>query len=153
MGFISKNITLREATHSNTATRKGIDNMPNETQIQSMRYVAENIFQPVREHFNKPIRINSFFRCVELNKAIGGSSSSQHCKGEAIDVDGLGGLTNKEIFDYIRENLDWDQLINEFPDENGEPSWVHFSFKANGKNRKQVLKAYKVNGRTKYKSI
>lgn len=153
MGFISDNISFREATHSNTATRRGIDNTPNQLQIESMRNVAENIFQPVREHFNKPIRINSFFRGSDLNKAIGGSSSSQHCKGEAIDVDGLGGLTNKEIFDYIRENLNWDQLINEFPDETGEPSWVHFSLKMNGKNRKQVLKAYKLKGKTKYKSI
>jgi len=152
MGFFSANISFKEGTHSNTATRRGIDNTPNEAQIQSMRYVAENIFQKVREHFNKPMRINSFFRGADLNTAIGGSSSSQHCKGEAIDVDGLGGLTNKEIFDYIKDNLEFDQLINEFPDENGEPSWVHFSLKKEN-NRKQVLKAYKENGKTKYKVL
>jgi hypothetical protein len=148
MGFFSANISFKEGTHSNTATRRGIDNTPNEEQIQSMRYVAENIFQKVREHFNKPIRINSFFRGAELNKAIGGSLSSQHCKGEAIDVDGLGGLTNKEIYDYIKENLEFDQLIWEFGTLE-EPDWVHFSLKQTG-NRKQCLRASKVEGKTKY---
>jgi len=149
MGFISKNITYKEATHSETAIDKGVDNNPNVVQIESMRNVAEKIFQPVREHFNKPMRINSFFRSKELNKAIGGSGSSQHCKGEAIDVKGLSGLTNKEIFDYIRENLEFDQLINEY-----DYKWIHFSLKLEGGNRSQVLEAYKnESGKTKYKSI
>ena len=151
MGFFSANISFKEGTHSNTATRRGIDNTPNEAQIQSMRYVAENIFQKVREHFNKPMRINSFFRGVDLNKAIGGSLSSQHCKGEAIDVDGLGGLTNKEIYDYIKENLEFDQLIWEYGTLE-EPNWVHFSLKKEG-NRNQCLRASKVDGKTKYTAI
>ena len=138
---ISKNITFKEATRSNTAIKKGIDNNPNETQLKAMVIVATMIFEPVRNHFAKQIRINSFFRSVELNKKIGGSKTSQHCEGEAIDIDGLEGLTNAEIFHYIKDNLNFDQLIWEFGNDE-QPDWVHASYNSNGINRKQVLKAY-----------
>jgi len=138
---ISKNITFKEATRSNTAIKKGIDNNPNETQLKAMVIVATMIFEPVRNHFAKQIRINSFFRSVELNKKIGGSKTSQHCEGEAIDMDGLEGLTNAEIFHYIKDNLNFDQLIWEFGNDE-QPDWVHASYNSNGINRKQVLKAY-----------
>jgi hypothetical protein len=117
-----------------------------------MIFTAENIFQPIRDHFGKPIFVSSAYRSEKLNKAIGGSANSQHCRGEALDIDNdsTNDPTNKEIFDFIRENLEFDQLINEFPDINGNPSWVHVSVKKNGQNRGQVLKAVKENGRTKY---
>ena len=154
MEDISKHISYREATHSNTATRKGIDNTPNESELVAMKQLAKNIFEPVRTHFNKPIRINSFFRSKALNKRIGGSTTSQHCKGEAFDLDGLKGLTNSEIFYYIKNNLDFDQMIWEFG-TNNEPEWVHVSYKYFGANRNQVLKAIKVTtmGRTRTKYI
>ena len=144
MNKISKNISYKEATYSNTATRKGINNEPDGDQLIAMKLVAEKVFQPIREHFGKPIRINSFFRCSALNVAVGGSKSSQHCKGEAIDMDGLNGLTNKQIFDYIKDNLDFDQLIWEYGTDK-EPDWVHVSYSANG-NRKQILKAVRGKG-------
>ncbi len=138
--MISKHITYKEATRSNTAIRKGIKNEPNSEQLLAMKTVAEKCFEPVRVHFNKPIRINSFFRSEELNEVIGGSKTSQHCKGEAIDMDGLNGLSNAEIFYYILTNLEFDQLIWEYgTDEN--PDWVHVSFTNSRKNRKSVLKA------------
>lgn len=148
--MVSKNISYKEATHSTTAKRLGIDNTPNAEQFSNMIYVAENVFQPIREHFNTPIYISSFFRSEDLNKAIRGSSSSTHMKGEAMDLDAdvYEGITNAEIFHYIKDNLEFDQLIWEFgTDEN--PSWVHVSLSKRN-NRNQVLKAYKVDGKTKY---
>lgn len=144
MEKISKHISYKEATRSNTAIRKGINNTPDGDQLIAMKLVAEKVFEPMREHFGKPIRINSFLRVSALNVAVGGSKSSQHCKGEAIDMDGLNGLTNKEIFDYIKNNLDFDQLIWEYGTDK-EPDWVHVSYSANG-NRKQILKAIKGKG-------
>ena len=148
--MVSKNISYKEATHSTTAKRLGIDNTPDAEQFSNMIYVAENVFQPIREHFNTPIYISSFFRSEVLNKAIRGSSSSTHLKGEAMDLDAdvYEGVTNAEIFNYIKDNLEFDQLIWEFgTDEN--PSWVHVSLSKRN-NRNQVLKAYKVDGKTKY---
>ena len=142
--MISKNITFAEATKSQSATRLGIKNEPNKEQIEAMRYVAENIFERVRTHFgNKPIAISSFFRNFATNKAVGGSQTSQHCKGEAMDIDAdtFGGITNKEIFNYIKANLDFDQLIWEFG-TNNNPDWVHVSL-TKGLNKRQVLKAVK----------
>jgi len=130
---ISKYITLAEATTSQTAVRKNIANIPNAQQLESMKLVAVNVFDKVREHFGKPIRVSSFFRSLLLNNAVGGSKTSQHVKGEAIDMQGMDGITNEQIFNYIKDNLDFDQLINEY-----NFSWVHVSYKKSG-NRKQVL--------------
>ena len=148
--MVSKNISYKEATHSTTAKRLGIDNTPDAEQFSNMIYVAENVFQPIREHFNVPIYISSFFRSEALNKAIQGSSSSTHMKGEAMDLDAdvYGGVTNAQIFHYIKDNLEFDQLIWEFGTDE-EPAWVHVSL-SKRTNRNQVLKAYKVNGKTKY---
>ena len=149
---ISAHITYKEATHSNTATRKGIKNTPTDKQLAAMKTLAKNVFEPVRVHFDKPIRVNSFFRSVALNKAIGGSSTSQHCRGEAIDLDATRGFTNKEIYNYIKNNLEYDQLIWEFGTDNN-PDWVHVSYRANGKNRKQQLKATRKGGKSVYTVI
>ena len=153
MEKISKNITYNEAVHSNTAKRKGIENTPNENQIAAMMTIAEMIFQPLRSYVGGPIKITSFFQSPELNQAIGGSKSSQHCKGQAIDLDDVyGHKTNAEMFDYIRENLDFDQLIWEFGDDNN-PNWIHVSYVDKQENRNRCLKAYKKNGKTKYMVI
>ena len=144
MKKISKHITYKEATHSNTAIRLGIKNEPKIDQLDAMKYVANMVFEPARSHFNKPIRINSFFRSVTLNNKIGGSSSSQHCKGEAIDMDAIG-FSNEELFNYIKDNLKFDQLINEY-----NYSWIHVSYKLIGKNRNMVMKADRIDGKTKY---
>lgn len=133
MKNISKHITYLEATTSQTATRKGIVNIPNAEQLSNMQIVAEKCFEPVREHFG-PTRISSFFRSLLLNNSIGGSKTSQHCKGQAIDIQGIGNVTNQMIFEFIKDNLDFDQLINEY-----NYSWVHVSFVSKGKNRKQIL--------------
>ena len=153
MEKISKNITYNEAVHSNTAKRKGIENIPNENQIANMMTIAEMIFQPLRSYVGGPIKITSFFRSPELNRAIGGSKTSQHCKGQAMDLDDVYGYkTNAEMFDYIRENLDFDQLIWEFGDDNN-PNWIHVSYVDKQENRNRCLKAYKKNGKTKYMVI
>lgn len=134
---VSKNITYREAIYSETANRKGMDNTPDDEQFENMQFVAEMIFQKVRRHFGVPIQVNSFFRSPAVNRAVGGSRTSQHCTGQAIDLDAIPGtgVTNKMIFDYIKDNLEFDQLINEY-----NYSWVHVSFKKNGNNRMQILK-------------
>ena len=148
--MVSKNISYKEATHSTTAKRLGIDNTPDAEQFSNMIYVAENVFQPVREHFGVPIYVSSFFRSEALNSAIRGSSSSTHMKGEAMDLDAdvFGKVTNAEIFHYIKDNLEFDQLIWEFGTE-AEPAWVHVSL-SKGSNRNQILVAKKVEGKTVY---
>ena len=147
---ISKHISYKEATQSQTAVRKGIINEPDAYQLQNMQLLAEKVFEPLREHFGVPIAINSFFRSPKLNKAIGGVSGSQHTQGRAIDVDDtLGGVSNRQMFDWIRENLDYDQLIWEFGN-NQNPDWVHISYVSESENRKRVLKASKKNGKTIY---
>lgn len=137
---VSEHITYGEAVKSQTATRKGIDNTPNEKELEAMRLVAEKIFEPVRNHFGIPIGVSSFFRSKKLNRAIGGSKSSQHCKGEAIDIDAdiYGGVTNLQIFEWIRDNLTFDQLIKEYGTEN-DPAWIHVSYKKTG-NRNMVFR-------------
>lgn len=145
---ISRHITYKEATHSNTAIKRGIDNTPGPGELVAMKRLAENVFEPVREHFGRPILVTSFFRSKTLNKAVGGSSTSQHPLGEAIDIKATNGFTNKDIFEFIKNNLDFDQLIWEFGNDS-EPQWIHVSYKKDN-NRKNVLKATKVNGRTKY---
>lgn len=148
---ISKHITYDEATKSATAIKKGLYNTPNATELINMQTIANEIFEPLRDFLGgKPIRITSFFRSIELNRIIGGSSTSQHCKGEAMDIDADGSHTsNKEVFMYILENLCFDQLIWEFGD-NLNPDWVHVSYKENEDNRGQVLKAIKQGGKTRY---
>lgn len=137
---ISKNITYKESVRSATAIRNGIKNDPNEDQIKAMKALAKNVFEPLRAEFNEPIKVNSFFRSTALNKRIGGSGISQHCNGEAIDLDATNGVSNKQLFDYIKDNLDFDQLIWEFGTDKN-PDWVHVSFSSKKKNRKMVLKA------------
>jgi len=150
---ISDNITYAEAIHSNTAKRKGIDNTPNPTQVETMRLTAEKIFEPLREWAGGPIKVNSFFRSTELNTAIGGSKTSQHCKGQAIDIDDVFGYkTNSEMYTWVKENLNFDQMIWEFGTDMN-PNWVHISYVSEEDNRNRCLKAYKDDGRTKYKVI
>jgi zinc D-Ala-D-Ala carboxypeptidase len=139
MTRISKYISYEEATVSQTATRKGISNKPNAQELARMKNVAEKVFDKVREHFGEPIRVSSFFRGKELNAAVGGSKTSQHMTGEAIDIQAIGKATNKDIFNYIKDNLEYDQIISEYPDKSGNPAWVHVSLRLVGKNRKQVL--------------
>lgn len=138
MKKISENISYKEAVRSETAKRLGISNKPKKEHIENMELIAEKIFQPLREWVDYPIRINSFYRSEELNSRIGGAISSAHKEGLAIDLDSLGGKTNLEMLHYIKDHLDFDVLINEYPNEEGEPKWIHVSWNKK-KNRKQVL--------------
>jgi hypothetical protein len=150
---ISEHISFKEAIKSNTALRRGINNEPDDYQITNMVNIAHNVFEPLREYVGGPIKINSMFRCEELNEAIGGSSRSQHCEGRAIDLDDTFGYkTNAEMFDYIRKNLSFDQLIWEFGDDNN-PAWVHVSYISEDENRGRVMIAEKINGKTQYRYI
>tara|TARA_R100001463_G_scaffold42546_4_gene89078 strand:- start:98 stop:556 length:459 start_codon:yes stop_codon:yes gene_type:complete len=151
--IISDHITYAEAIHSNTAKRRRIDNTPNPAQVEAMRLTAEKVFEPLRNWVGGAIKVNSFFRSIPLNEAIGGVASSQHCKGQAIDLDDVyGHKSNAEMFMYIRENLDFDQLIWEFGTDMN-PNWIHVSYVSKEDNRGRCLKAYKEEGRTKYKTI
>ena len=150
---ISNHITYAEAIHSNTAKRRGIDNTPNPTQVEAMKLLASEVFEPLREWVGGPIKVNSFFRSVALNEAIGGAASSQHCKGQAIDLDDVyGRKSNAEMFHWIKENLCFDQLIWEFGTDMN-PNWIHVSFISKEENRNRCLKAYKESYKTKYKVI
>jgi hypothetical protein len=150
--MISKHISNKEGVYSRTALRFGIKNKPNKEQLSNMVKLAEEVFEPLREYANGPIKINSFFT-PELNKAIGGSVKSQHCHGQAIDIDDTyGHLTNAEMFYHIKKYLDFDQMIWEFGDDDN-PDWVHVSYVSPDKNRNRCLKAYKKNGKTKYAVI
>lgn len=132
--MISKHISLEEATESPTALRMGIKNVPNAMELEAMKYVAENLFEPIREWYDKPIKINSFFRCVALNKAVKGSLTSGHVLGNSIDISGANKIENKKIFDFIKTSgLNYDQVINEY-----DYTWIHISLKKTG-NRKQLL--------------
>jgi hypothetical protein len=128
--------------------------MPIALHIENFKLLAEKVFEPIRTHFGVPIHISSGYRSVELNKCIGGSLTSQHCQGEAIDIDmdsSSSGVTNRMVFDYIKDNLVFDQLIYEFGDSKN-PDWVHVSYESTGRQRKQVLKAVRVNGKTTYQN-
>ena len=154
---ISKHITYDEATVSSKAKELKINNDPNSKQLVNMKLLAENIFEKVREHFDTPIYISSFFRSSKLNTKLKGSSTSQHCAnvGAAMDIDAdvYKGVTNSDIFNYILENLNFDQLIWEFGN-NENPGWVHVSYVSDILNRKEVLKAYKdKNNKTVYKKL
>ena len=136
--------------YSITATRLNIINNPNEEQLANMKTLAKEVFEPLREWVGGPIRVNSFFRSEELNKAIGGSTKSQHCKGQAIDIDdNRCHKTNAEMFEFIKDELDFDQLIWEFGDDKN-PNWIHVSYISKKENRNRCLRAYKYNGKTKY---
>ena len=151
--MISKHKSYKEGVYSTTALRRGIDNTPDDEQLDNMELIAEKIFEPLRAYVNGPIKINSFFRSAKLNTAIGGSKTSQHCKGQAMDIDDtFGKATNAEMYHFIKEHLDFDQMIWEFGDDDN-PNWVHVSYVSPEKNRKKCLKAYKENGRTKYMVI
>jgi hypothetical protein len=149
---LSEHLDLVEVTRSETAKRKGISNTPTPEHLENFKKLAKNIFEPIRKHFGVPIHISSGYRSKALNTAIGGSLTSQHCSGEAIDIDMDGssnGVTNKMVFDYIKSNLNFDQLIFEFGTKDA-PDWVHVSFESTGKQRKQVLRAIKSGGKTAY---
>tara|TARA_B110000285_G_C14776497_1_gene446474 strand:+ start:161 stop:607 length:447 start_codon:yes stop_codon:yes gene_type:complete len=136
MKKISKHISYKEATSSNYAKEHKIENKPNDEQLENMQLIAEKVFEPLREWVGGPIKVNSFFRSEELNSGIKGSLKSSHLKGQAIDLTSMGGKTNLEMFNYIKDNLDFDQLIWEYGRHN--PVWLHVSYKSE-KNRKQVL--------------
>ena len=147
---LSKHLELAEVIRSSTAKRLGIKNEPTAEHLANLKLLAENIFEPIREHFGRPIFISSGYRSAALNKATpGASTTSQHSKGEALDID-LDGteISNKQVFEFIKNNLNFDQLINEF-----DYSWVHVSFSSTGKQRKQILSATKVNGKTVYTNL
>jgi len=145
---ITNNLTLAELINSQTAISKKIDNSPTNEHLNNLVEIANNIFQPLRDGIGKPIRISSGYRSEKLNKAVGGSSTSQHSKGQALDLVATDGYINKDIFDFIKNNLDFDQLIWEFG-TNQNPDWVHVSY-VKGKNRKQILKAVKRLNKTVY---
>ena len=149
---LSEHLDLSEVVRSESAKRKGISNMPTAEHIANFKILAEKIFEPIRVHFRCLIIISSGYRSKELNAAIGGSATSQHCTGEAIDIDMDGtphGVTNRMVFDYIKNNLEFDQAIYEFGNSEN-PDWVHVSYESTGKQRKQVLRASRINGKTIY---
>jgi len=151
--MISKHISLKEGVFSQTATRRDLDNTPNEEQLENMKLIGEKVFEPLREWVGGPIKINSFFRGLPLNTAIGGAKSSQHMKGQAMDIDDtFGHATNAEMYKWVKENLDFDQMIWEFGTDKN-PNWVHISYVSPEKNRNRCLLAYKEKGRSKYKVI
>ena len=151
--MISKHISYKEGVYSNTAIRRGIDNTPNDEQLNNMELIAEKVFEPLREWVGGPIKINSFFRGEPVNTAIGGSRKSQHMKGQAIDIDDtFGKATNAEMYNWIKENLDFDQMIWEFGDDDN-PNWIHVSYVSEDENRNRCLRAYKNNGKTAYEVI
>ena len=151
---LSEHLDLKEVTASDMAKRKGISNEPTPEHLENFKKLAENIFEPIRKHFGEPIFISSGYRSKALNEAIGGASSSQHCSGEAIDIDMDGRsnkVTNVNVFNFIKENLNFDQLIWEFGNDTA-PDWVHVSYESTGKQRKQILKAVRNSaGQTIYK--
>ena len=154
MERLSKHVSYREGVYSRTAERLGLKNDPSDVHLANMRLISEKVFEPLREFVGGPIKINSFYRGPELNKAIGGSSKSQHCNGQGIDIDDtFGHKTNAQMYYFIKSELDFDQMIWEFGND-GNPNWVHVSYVSPEANRKRCLKAYKdSNNKTKYKVI
>ena len=149
---ISEHVSYKEGTYSATAMRRGLDNTPNAEQLSCMHDIAKLFFEPLREWVGGPIKINSFFRGEPVNTAIGGSKYSQHMKGQAMDIDDtFGHKTNAEMYYYIKDNLDFDQLIWEFGDDNN-PNWIHVSYVTHRPNRKKLTIAYRDSkGKTRYK--
>ena len=149
---LSENFSLKELTSSQTAERKGINNTPSPEHQENLKSLCTHILQPVRDHFEQVVSVSSGYRSPELCTAIGSKITSQHAKGEAADFE-IFGVSNKELADYIHENLEYDQLILEYWKESDPNSgWVHCSYKSEG-NRKQYLRAYKENGSTKYEQV
>jgi hypothetical protein len=151
---LSNYVSLAEVTKSDTAKRKGISNEPTPEHLENLKTICTEVFDKVREHFGVPIYISSGYRSAALNKAIGGSSTSDHNLGRALDLDQDGrgnGVTNMEVFEFIKDNLEFDQLIGEFQRADGNFDWVHVGYRK-GANRKQILVAYRdAAGKTKYK--
>lgn len=149
---ISKYVSISEVTNSDTAKRKGIDNSPTPEHLENLKTTCTEVFDKVREHFGVPIYISSGYRSAALNKAIGGSATSDHNNGKALDLDQDGkgnGVTNRQVFDYIKDNLEFDQLIWEFGSSQN-PDWVHVGYRK-GANRKQILRAIRnASGKTVY---
>ena len=154
MKNISEHITYKEGVYSITALRLGLNNDPTKAHLTNMELLAEKVFEPLRKHVNGPIKINSFYRGPELNKAIGGSSKSQHCEGRAMDIDDVYGyMSNADMYEYIKNNLSFDQMIWEFGNSDN-PDWVHVSYVNEEANRNRCLLAYKdENNKTAYKVI
>ena len=150
---LTENFSLNELTKSQTAERKGINNTPSTEHQENLKSLCTRILQPVRDHFERVVSVSSGYRSEELCLAIGSKTTSQHAKGEAADFE-IYGISNKELADWINENLYYDQLILEYWKGEDEPNsgWVHCSFSLNG-NRKQYLRAYKENGSTKYEPV
>ena len=149
---LTENFSLNELTKSQTAERKGIDNTPSAEHQENLKSLCEMVLQPIRDHFGQVVSISSGYRSPELCVAIGSSTKSQHAKGQASDFE-IFGVSNKELADWIDENLDYDQLILEYWKESDPNSgWIHCSFNTQG-NRKQYLRAYKENGSTKYEPV
>jgi hypothetical protein len=146
---LTKNFTLQEMYKSTTAIRLGIDNTPSDIAINNLRLLCNNVLQPLRDHMDESIKVNSGYRSPDLNKKIGGSKSSQHCLGQAADISC--GERTAELYEYIKNNLIFDQIIWEFGNDDN-PDWVHVSYSST-KNRKQCLRAYKINNKTIYQSI
>lgn len=143
---LTKNFTLREFTQSQYATRYDIDNEPNDEQTEALRALCEKVLQPLRDHYGKSVRISSGFRCQELNKAIGGASSSQHTKGQAADIE-IPGIDNLEVAKWIADNLEYDQLISEYYIEGDKNSgWIHVSWRESPRmqtlTKKSKVKGY-----------
>ena len=151
---LSEHFELDEFIKSPTADKLKISNAPSPEHLANLKNVVENILEPVRKYFNKPVKINSGYRGPELNKAVGGAASSQHCNGEAVDFE-IDGIPNKTVADWVTENLEFDQCILEFynPKEGANSGWVHASYKKGGPNRKQKLIAEKDGSKTVYKPI
>ena len=153
MDKISKHVSYKEGVRSNTATRLDIDNTPSSYELSNMGILADNLFEPLRRWVAGPIKINSFYRSPKLNTAIGGSNSSQHCQGRAMDIDDtFGHKTNAEMFNYIKENLNFDQIIWEFGNDKN-PDWVHVSYVSESENRGRALLVKKVKGKNAYEFI
>ncbi len=150
MENISAHISYAEAVKSATAKRYGKDNTPNAMQLANMKLIASKVFEPVRTYFGKAIAVTSFFRSLVVNVLVGGVSSSKHCTGEAMDIDAdiLGGVTNAQLFHFIKDKLDFDQLIWEFGDDK-QPDWIHVSYLKTG-NRRQVLRSKRNGSKTEY---
>ena len=149
---LTANFSLLELTKSQTAERKGIDNTPSPEHQENLKLLCESVLQPVRDHFGKVVTISSGYRSPELCTAIGSKITSQHAKGQAADFE-IFGVSNKELADYINENLEYDQLILEYWKESDPNSgWVHCSYSAGNKG-KQYLRAYKEDGKTKYEPV
>ena len=148
--MVSEHVSLEELTKSQTGDRLGLDNTPPAAELAALKAVCENIVEKARAHFGKPVHINSGYRGPALNKAVGGAASSQHCKGEAVDME-IPGVPNADLAKWVRDNLDFDQLILECY-KPGVPTsgWVHYSYKAAGGNRKDVLTVSLVDGKMTY---